>query len=141
MKPISFEKATTLTLNQQTDPSPPPPSAPTMLKTEAVNLGNPAHIDKISLIDVSARTQNQKITMIKSGNITSYSDGTYSLSLIYSTSTPGEEVLVSGNILQTNTAKINDVKVLAATVNMSPNTDTLDGTVKNTPPVTQSTTF
>lgn len=127
-----------MTLNQPTEtPSP----IPTVLKTEAVNLGNPAHIDKVSLIDASARAQNARITMIKSGNITSYSDGTYSLSLVYSTSTPGEEVLISGNILQSNTAKINDIKVLAATVNVSPNTDALDGTVRNPATVTQTATY
>lgn len=87
MKQISFEKVNTLILNQQTDA---PPVVATIVKTEVVNLGNPAHIDKVSLIDASARTQNPKITMIKTGNITTYSDGTFGLSLVYTTTTPGE---------------------------------------------------
>ncbi len=72
--------------------------------------------------------QNQQISTIKSGNISTISDGSYNLSLLYSSKNKNTDLLITASVLKDKTVKIFDIKQIITNSAVNTNivsTDTL----------------
>ncbi len=72
--------------------------------------------------------QNQQISTIKSGNISTISDGSYNLSLLYSSKNKNTDLLIIASVLKDKTVKIFDIKQIITNSAVNTNiasTDTL----------------
>jgi hypothetical protein len=70
-------------------------------------------------------SQNQQISTIKSGNISTISDGSYNLSLLYSSKNKNTDLLITASVLKDKTVKIFDIKQITtnSAVNNTPTTN------------------